>query len=642
MKRNVSLYAATGALVAFLATSSAFAETATIKQDPADSSQALVKGAELYVPSEGRVSVSSFIAPQPDGVVGELFLQTIQQHYADRFQNGELSVETPKDSATSGNLLDDSLSAQSLTTTLTTYDQQQVQLVQERYSSISPPGCYQPFMTGVGYYDESRIEEWLRGGPHIGAALDVTALSNLCPVAVGFMRYDLGDLPILRGFRWEWNASYQLSTSRISPSSSADFIDPSNNFPTNPPIEMSNYWDTVNVPLHISSDGRLVTGSTQYLDAATSNYQKQGFIWERSATGAQTFHVLPDLEPNGTSSASCALSSVGYSVTETALDRTIVGQGTSFPLSSLVGGRCNSDYGKAVSIAGAVGGLAINQTNGSFSYSPAVSGDGIRAVQNVLVSGRSKSSHFVTPGGGTPVQLNYYPNTLVATNRASQAHSMYMVSGSPTSALIFGQSNRGPNLLSPQDQASSAVIWNSLGNIIQTVPPSLPGFEACDMGNGECPSTLGFDGSGLQTIVGTNILPQALYLDDPCRLEQIAPAGNPRRAFIWTPATGIQDLRNYALSKFPANTSAGIAARNELAKWVGLCEAQGVYETSQVISIVGVGVRRDNTNPADLKTQGFLIHVPKVGPPPGGSPTKIAVDGLLSPDYERRISNIYP
>ena len=211
--------------------------------------------------------------------------------------------------------------------------------------------------------------------------------------------------------------------------------------------------------------------------------------------------------------------------------------------------------------------------------------------------------------GGAPLQLKYIGNTLVETNRYSQVEALYMGNGNPASALIFGHSNLGGNPNSPQEIASSAVVWNADGNIIRTVGPALPGFAACDMENGECPWTEARDGTSYQTVVGVNFLPRDLYPNHACALPHVAPSGFPREAFIYTPSAGIQKLRDYAYTGF-GSSPAGLAARAELAKW-NLCDAEAVYESGSVITIAGIGVRSPDGNPANRTTQGYVIHILK-------------------------------
>jgi hypothetical protein len=296
----------------------------------------------------------------------------------------------------------------------------------------------------------------------------------------------------------------------------------------------------------------------------------------------------------------------------------IVGQGTSDPQGRFDDDTklCDGIKGKAAT-TGAIPTFGISQTYPTYSYTAATSVDGLRSVINELdAGGHSKRAFMFDTSTTSLVQLKYLPNTLQEPSRFAQAEAITMTPGNPSSALIFGHSNMGGNTSWLPDTASSAVIWDSTGNIVNTVGPSFPSMAQCDWINGECPSTEARDGSAYRTVVGVAYLPRQLHLGHPCALNEIAPEGQPREAFIYTPPNGttggIQKLRDFAMARFPTTTAAGVAARNELNSWVGLCEAEAIYESANTLTVVGVGVRENASAPNGRSTQGFIIHIPKI------------------------------
>lgn len=483
----------------------------------------------------------------------------------------------------------------------------------------APINCLDPYVTGVGYYDQSKIEEWIvTGSPeHFGAALDVTVLPNYCPVATGYMSYNPWGLLYMRAMRWKWNPGtpYQLITNRLSPSQPGELgIDPSNSFPNNFPYALDGYFSSITLPLHISNDGATIFGSEQLSHASlySGAQQKEAFQWTMNSSTSQNFSLLSDLTTASPTRLDCRLSSVAFGGTENLPVRKIVGLGTSDPQGQFSGGVCTGTNGRAASFA--VGQqpqtVLINGLPSSLSYVAATSPDGtFNLINETNSGGYSVKSYYASTTAGTsavPLQYVLYGgHTNYEPGRFAQAESMSFTPNSPLNTYIFGHSTVGLST-TPQTSASAAVIWNGTGQIVRNAGTSFPGLGACDAE--ECPSAEARDGTSNQTMVGVVYFPGTFYPNDPCRLN-VGIAGAPREAFVYTPGGGMQKLREFALARIPSTTVAGAAARTELGKWSGLCEATGISENSRVISIVGIGVRRDPSN--INRTMGFLIHIPK-------------------------------
>lgn len=204
------------------------------------------------------------------------------------------------------------------------------------------------------------------------------------------------------------------------------------------------------------------------------------------------------------------------------------------------------------------------------------------------------------------MQLKYLGN-VVTPGPLSQAEALAMSAANPSSALIFGHVTQGPpgNV---QNEASAAVIWDSNGVILHNAGTTFTGLPLCDAE--ECSSAEARDGSAYKTMVGVVYFPDSSSIGNACRIS-LGRAGAPREAFVYTPEGQMQKLRDFALSKISSSSAAGVAARTELGKWSGLCEATGIAENANVITISGIGARKDDQNPNVDRIQGFVIHLPK-------------------------------